>query len=100
VTLSDNTEERKQIPIKKQPNKHVTQMRGKLRSGSRSNEVVKGKVDPTKALPKETPAARQERNRKGEQNIEATSKPNKKTRITNQLRLNSKSLFKPSLKYP
>jgi hypothetical protein len=62
--------------------------------------VVKGKVVPTEALPKASPATRQDRKRKGEQNIEAPSKPNKKTRITNQLRLNSKALFKPSLKDP
>jgi hypothetical protein len=67
---------------------------------SRSKEVIKGKVVPAEALPKTSPIARQDRKRKGEKNIEVPSKPNIKTRITNQLRLNSKALFKPSLKYP
>ena len=65
-------------------------MRGKLGSRSHNNEVVKGKVVPTETLPKTCPAARQDKKRKGEQNIERPSEPNKKTRITNQLRLNSK----------
>jgi len=34
----------------------------------------------------------------GKQVLEMPSKPNQKTRLTNQLRLNSKSLFDPSLK--
>jgi hypothetical protein len=75
-------------------------MRGQIGPGSRNKEVVKGKVVPAEALPKASSAARQDRKRKGEQNIEVPSKPNKKTRITNQLRPNSKALFKPSLKYP
>jgi hypothetical protein len=65
-----------------------------------NKEVIKGKVVPVEASPKTSPASRQDRKRKGEKNIEVPSKPNKKTRITNQLRLNSKALFKPSLKYP
>lgn len=97
---SSHSEEEQRTPIEQQPNKPVTRMRGQLGSGSRNNEVVKGKAVPIEALPKISPAARQDRKRKGEQNIEAPSKPNKKTRITNQLRLNSKALFKPSLKDP
>jgi hypothetical protein len=71
-------------------------MRGQLGSGSHNNEVVNGKVIPTEALPKASSVAKQDRKRKGEQNIEAPSKPNRKTRITNQLRMNSKALFKPT----
>jgi hypothetical protein len=97
---SNHSEEEQRTPIKQQPKKPVTRMRGKLGSRSCNNEVVKGKVVPTKALPKTSPASRQDRKRKGEQNIETPSKPNRKTRITNQLRLNSKALFKPSLKDP
>jgi hypothetical protein len=70
-------------------------MRRKLGYGSHNNEVVKGKVVPTKSLPKKSPASKQDRKRKGEQKIETLGKPNKKNRITNQLRLNSKALFKP-----
>jgi hypothetical protein len=36
---------------------------------------------------------------KGNQDPEIPCKPNKKTRFTNQLRLNSKAPFNPSLKY-
>jgi hypothetical protein len=62
--------------------------------------VVKGKDVPTEALPKASLAARQDKKRKGRQNIETPSNPNNKTRIKNQLRLNSKDLFKPTLKDP
>jgi hypothetical protein len=75
-------------------------MRGKIGPGSRSKEVIKGKVVPAEASPKTSPATKQDMKRKGEKNSGVPSKPNKKTRITNQLRLNSKALFKPSLKYP
>jgi hypothetical protein len=75
-------------------------MRGKIGPGLHRKEVIKGKVVPVQASPKTSPAARQDKKRKGEKNIEATSKPNIKTRITNQLRLKSKALFNPSLKYP
>jgi hypothetical protein len=51
-------------------------------------------------LPKTSLATKQDKKRKGEQNIERPSEPNKKTRITNQLRLNSKDIFKPSLREP
>jgi hypothetical protein len=37
--------------------------------------------------------------RKGSQVPKIPRKPNKKMRLTNQLRLNSKALFNPSLKY-
>jgi hypothetical protein len=87
---SNHLEEEQRTPIEHQPKKALTRLRGKIGSRSHNNEVVKGKVVPTKALPKTSPAARQDRKRKGEQNIEKPSKTNKKTRITNQLRLNSK----------
>jgi hypothetical protein len=53
---------------------------------------------PVETLMKESPEAKQSRKRKGNQDPEMPSKPNRKTRITNQLRLNSKALFNPSLK--
>jgi hypothetical protein len=97
---SNHSEEDQKTPIEQQPNKPVTRMRGKIGPGSRSKEVIKGKVVPAEASPKTSPPARQDRKRKGEKNIEFPSKPNRKTRIMNQLRLNSKALFKPSLKDP
>jgi hypothetical protein len=97
---SSHSKEEHKTPIEHQPNKHVTRMRGKIGPGSRNKEVMKRKDVPTEALPKTPPASRQDRKRKGEQNIEAPSKANKKTRITNQLRIKSKALFNPSLKYP
>jgi hypothetical protein len=75
-------------------------MRGKNGPGLRNKELIKGKVVPVESLPKTPPAARQYRKRKGEHYIAAPSNPNEKTRIINQLRLNSKALFKPSLKHP
>jgi hypothetical protein len=51
-------------------------------------------------LLKESPEAKKNRKRKGNQGPRMPSNPNRKTRITNQLRLNSKELFNPSLKYP
>jgi hypothetical protein len=75
-------------------------MRGKIGPGLHSKEVIKGKVVPAKSFPKTSPTTRQERNRKGEKNIEVPSKPNIKNRIKNQLRMNSKALFKPSLNDP
>jgi hypothetical protein len=46
----------------------------------------------------EPPEEKQGRKKKGKQVPGMPSKPNRKTRLTNQLRLNSKSLFNPSLK--
>jgi hypothetical protein len=43
---------------------------------------------------------RQDMKRKGKQKMKFPSNPNIKNRIKNQLRMNSKDLFKPSLKYP
>jgi hypothetical protein len=68
--------------------------------GSCCKEVLKGKFVPVEASPKTPPTARQDRKRKGEKNIEFPIKPNRKTRITNLLRLNSKVLFNSSLKDP
>jgi hypothetical protein len=39
-----------------------------------------------------------EKRERGARSLEMPSKPNRKTRLTNQLRLNSKALFDPSLK--
>jgi hypothetical protein len=73
-------------------------MRGKIGPGSHNKEVIKEKAIPIEAPPKTSPPSRHDMKRKGEKNYEFPSKPNRKTRITNQLRLNSKALFKPSLK--
>jgi hypothetical protein len=50
-------------------------------------------------LIKESLVANKSKRRKGSQDPEMPSKPNRKTRLTNQLRLNSKAIFNPSLKY-
>jgi hypothetical protein len=97
---SNHSEEEQKNPIEQQPDKPVTQMRGEIGTGSRSKEMLKGKYVPVEALPKTPPTSRQDKKRKGEQNIEFPRKKNIKTIITNQLRLKSKALFKPSLKYP
>jgi len=51
-------------------------------------------------LLKESHEAKEIKKRKGNQSIGMPNKPNRKTIITNQLRMKSKSLFKPSLKGP
>jgi hypothetical protein len=53
---SSHSEEEQRTPIKQQPKTFVTRMRGELGSRSHINEVVKGKVVPTEALPKTSPS--------------------------------------------
>jgi hypothetical protein len=75
-------------------------MRGKIGPGSSRKEVIERKVVHIEDSPKISPPNRKDKKRKGEKKIEFPSKPNRKTRITNQLRLNSKVMFNPSLRYP
>jgi hypothetical protein len=51
-------------------------------------------------LLKESPEDKKRNKRKGNKSIGIPNKANRKARITNQLRLNSKALFKRSLKDP
>jgi hypothetical protein len=53
-----------------------------------------------KILLKESPKAKKRKKMKLNQSNMMPNNPNRKTKITNQLRLNSKALFKPSLKDP
>jgi hypothetical protein len=53
---------------------------------------------PVETFIKEYLEAKQSKKRKGSWVPEIPNKPNRKTRLTNQLRLNSKALFDPSLK--
>jgi hypothetical protein len=62
--------------------------------------LLKAEFIPMETLLKESPEAKKNRKRKGTQGPGMPSKPNRKTRITNQLRLNYKALFNPSLKDP
>jgi len=43
---SSHLEKEQKTPIEKQPNKPLTQMRGKIGPGSYNKEVIKGKVVP------------------------------------------------------
>jgi hypothetical protein len=63
-----------------------------------SPEVVTVEFVPFDTQIEEPPEEKQGRKKKGKQVPEMPSKPNRKTRLTNQLRLNSKALFDPSLK--
>jgi hypothetical protein len=61
-------------------------------------DIVVEEILPVDTLIKEYPEAKQSKKRKTSQDPGMPKKPNIKTRLTNQLRLNSKALFDPSLK--
>jgi hypothetical protein len=75
-------------------------MRGKMKEKQHSPKIFRADFIPMETLLKESPKAKKRKKRKGNQSIGMPNKPNRKTKITNQLRLNSKALFKPSLKDP
>jgi hypothetical protein len=75
-----------------------TKTRRQKKAKQLSPEIVAAEFVPVDTLIKESPEAKQSRKRKGSQDPEIPSKPNRKTRLTNQLRLNSKEIFNPSLK--
>jgi hypothetical protein len=71
-----------------------------MRSKQHSPKIVNGEFAPMETFIKESPKSKQNRKRKGSQGPRMPSNPNRKTKITNQLRLNFKELFNPSLKDP
>jgi hypothetical protein len=64
-----------------------------------SPKIVAIDFVPVDTLIKESHEAKKSKNRKGRDVPRIPSKPNRRTRLTNQLRLNYKALFNPSLKY-
>jgi hypothetical protein len=95
-----HSEKEQVTPIMQQGKVPKTKMRGKMRSKQHSPEIVKVEFIPMETLLKDSLQAKKNRKRKGTQGPGMPSKPNRKTKITNQLRLNSKALFNPSLKDP
>jgi len=77
-----------------------TKMKGQMRLKQHNPEIVNEKSVPMETLLKDSLEDTKNRKTEGNQGPGMPSKPNRKTRIINQLRLNSKELFNPSLKDP
>jgi hypothetical protein len=75
-------------------------MRGQMKTKQHSVKIVNAKFVPMEILIKESPKAKKNKKRKGNQVPIIPNNPIIKTNITNQLRMNSKELFNPSLKDP
>jgi hypothetical protein len=76
----------------------MTKTRKQRKNKQHSLEIVAAEFAPVETFMKESLEAKHSRKRKKNQDLEMPIKPNRKTRITNQLRLNPKELFNPSLK--
>jgi hypothetical protein len=85
-------------PTKKQGK--LPKMRGKMKEKQHNPEIFREDFIPVETLLKESHEDNKRKKRKWNQSIGMPNKTNRKIRITNQLRLNSKALFKPALNFP
>jgi hypothetical protein len=77
-----------------------TKIRGQMKTKQHNPKIVNAEFVPMETLIKESLEANQNRKRKENQGPGMASNPNRKTNITNQLRLNYKELFNSCLKDP
>jgi len=87
------------VPNTMQQDKTTMSETSRYRRDKQPNlEIIVAKFVPVDTLIKQSPYSKQSKKRKGSRVSEIPSKPNRRTKLINQLRLNSKALWNPSLK--